>query len=52
MRRQPAFAAAAMAIVALGIGAASCVFGVLDALVVRSLPLERPKQLVWFGSRA
>src|SRR5438046_430797 len=49
MRRQPVFAAAAMAIVALGIGAASCVVGVLDALVGRSLPVERPGRLVRFG---
>jgi putative ABC transport system permease protein len=52
MRRQPSFAAAAIAIIALGIGATTCVFGLLDALVVKSLPVESPQRLVWFGSPA
>jgi predicted permease len=52
MRRQPAFAAAAIAIIALGMGATTCVFGLLDALVVRSLPVPEPQRLVWFGSPA
>ena len=52
MLRQPIFAAAAMAIVALGTGATTCVFGLFDALVVKSLPVERPQRLVWFGSPA
>ena len=52
MLRQPAFAAAAIAIVALGTGATTCVFGLFDALVVKSLPVERPQRLVWFGSPA
>ncbi|HEX9367008.1 MAG TPA: ADOP family duplicated permease [Vicinamibacterales bacterium] len=49
MLRQPGFALAAIAIVALGAGATTCVFGLLDALVVRSLPVERPDRLVWFS---
>jgi predicted permease len=52
MSRQPAFALAAIVIVALGAGAATCVFGLLDALVLRSLPVERPDRLVWFRSPA
>jgi hypothetical protein len=52
MRRQPGFALAAIVIVALGTGATTCVFGLFDALVVRSLPVERPQRLVWFGSPA
>jgi predicted permease len=48
MRRQPAFAVAAIAIVALGTGATTCVFSLLDGLVVKSLPVERPDRLVWF----
>ena len=31
-----------------GAGATTCVFGLLDALVMRSLPVERPDRLVWF----
>ena len=49
-RRQPAFAACAIVIVALGIGAVTGVFGLLDRLVVRSLPVHRPDRLVWFQS--
>src|SRR5215211_4415454 len=48
VRRQPAFALSAIAIVALGAGATTGVFGLLDGLVVRSLPVERPQRLVWF----
>jgi predicted permease len=52
MRRQPAFATSAVAIIALGIGATTCVFGLLDALVVRTLPVPSPQRLVWFSSPA
>ena len=48
--RQPAFALSAIAIVALGTGATTGVFGLLDGLVVRSLPVEQPQRLVWFRS--
>jgi putative ABC transport system permease protein len=46
--RQPAFAISAIAIVALGTGATTGVFGLLDGLVVRSLPVEQPHRLVYF----
>lgn len=52
VRRQPAFATSAIAIIALGIGATTCVFGLLDALVVKSLPVPNPQRLVWFSSPA
>ena len=50
LRRQPVFAICAIAIVALGTGAVTGVFGLLDHLVVRSLPVHRPDRLVWFQS--
>jgi putative ABC transport system permease protein len=50
MRRQPGFAAAAIGIIALGMGATTCVFGLLDALALRSLPVDRPDRLVYFSS--
>jgi predicted permease len=50
MRRQPGFALSAIVIVALGAGATTCTFTLLDALVLRSLPVERPERLVWFRS--
>ena len=46
LRRQPGFAIAGLGIIALGMGATTCVFGLLDALVVKSLPVERPDRLV------
>jgi len=52
MRRQPGFAAAAIVIVALGSGGATCVFGLLDALMMKSLPVDRPDRLVWFRDPA
>jgi hypothetical protein len=52
MVRQPVFALCAIAIVALGVGGATCVFGLLDTLVIRSLPVERPERLVWLRSPA
>lgn len=47
LARQPSFAAAVIAIVALGSGAATSVFVLLDALVVKSLPVQRAERLVW-----
>ena len=52
MRRQPGFALAAIVIVALGASAATCVFGLLDVLVIRSLPVEHPERLVWLEKPA
>jgi putative ABC transport system permease protein len=52
MLRQPAFALAAVGILAFGAGATTCVFGLLDALVVRSLPIERADRLARFSDPA
>ena len=49
LRRQPLFALVAIGIVAVGIGATTCVFGLLDPLLVRPLPVHRPERLVWFS---
>jgi predicted permease len=45
MRRQPGFTLAAVVSLALGIGANAAVFSVADALLLRSLPVERPEEL-------
>ena len=44
--RNRAFAAAAIGTLALGIGANAAIFNLLDALVLRSLPVPHPDQLL------
>jgi putative ABC transport system permease protein len=45
LTRQPAFAAVVILTLALGIGANTAVFSVVDALLVRPLPYREPDQL-------
>jgi predicted permease len=46
LRRSPAFASVAVLILALGIGANTAIFGLMDALLIRSLPVSHPEELV------
>jgi predicted permease len=46
LRRDKAFAVAAIASLALGIGANTAIFQLLDAIRLRTLPVERPQELV------
>jgi predicted permease len=46
LRRNPAFAAAAMLTLALGIGAATAIFNAADETLLSPLPLPAPQQLV------
>jgi putative ABC transport system permease protein len=48
-RRYPAFAAVLIATLALGIGACTAVFSMVDRLLFRSLPYPRASQLVSVG---
>jgi putative ABC transport system permease protein len=50
IRRHPGFAAAFILITSLGIAATTSVFGLLDALVLKPLPVREPERLVWFRS--
>jgi predicted permease len=46
IRRQPAFAAACIATLALGIGANSAIFSVVNGVLFAPLPFEEPERLV------
>ena len=47
LRRTPGFVAAAIATLALGIGANTAIFSLINAVVFRSLPLSAPEQLYY-----
>jgi predicted permease len=49
MRRAPAFSIAAVATVALGIGASTALFTVLNGVLLRPLPIPRPDDFVYVG---
>jgi predicted permease len=49
-RRNPTFSAAVILVTALGVGATTSVFALLDGLVLKPLPVRAPHRLVYFGS--
>ena len=46
LRKSPGFALTTIAVLALGIGANAAVFSVIDAVLLRSLPLRAPERVV------
>ncbi len=50
LRRDAGFTTFALLIIALGIGASSTVFSVLNTLLVRPLPFRDPQHLVWIAN--
>ena len=52
LRHNPAFTAFAVLIIGLGIGAASTVFSIVNAVLIRPLPFTEAKRLVWMFNLA
>ena len=52
LRRNPGFSAVAILTLALGIGANSALFSVIDAVMLRTLPVRDPEQLVTLSDPA
>src|SRR5207244_9452667 len=50
IRRSPGFMVTAVLSLALGIGANTAIFSLLDQALLRSLPVQHPEQLVLFSS--
>ena len=49
LRRSPLFTAAAIVSLALGIGANTAIFSLVDAVILRMMPVHEPGRLVQFG---
>jgi len=52
LRRSPGFAAVAILSLALGIGANIAIFSLVDAVILKYLPVERPEELMQLEYRA
>jgi predicted permease len=50
LRKSPSFTAVAAITLALGIGANTAIFSVINGLLIRSLPFPNAKELVWIAN--
>src|SRR5687768_5183370 len=50
LRRSPVFAGVAVLSLALGIGANTAIFSLIDTVLLKSLPVQDPERLVLFGN--
>ena len=50
LRRDAGFAAFALAIMALGIGASATVFSLVNGVLLRPMPFRDPSRLIWIGN--
>jgi len=51
LRKSPAFSIVAILSLALGIGANTAIFGLIDALLLKSLPVHDPQSLLFLGTQ-
>ena len=51
LARSPGFTAVAVLVFALGIGANTAVFGLVNSLLLRTLPVEKPEELVLLATQ-
>src|SRR5438874_11550806 len=51
MSRTPSFAVAVVSVLALGIGAHTTIFSIVNAVLLRPLPIEEPERLVRLFTR-
>ncbi len=49
--RTPSFAAAVISVLALGVGANTAIFSIVNAVLLRPLPIEEPERLVRIFTR-